>query len=75
MEKKTTEAAIESSPTWETLEAFARTGIQKLLQSILEEEVTELLGREKSARRTMSGNGVYSLLGDAKIYDPPSRRG
>jgi transposase-like protein len=52
MEKKTTEAAIESSPTWETLEAFARTGIQKLLQSILEEEVTELLGREKSARRT-----------------------
>src|SRR6185437_966224 len=38
--------------TWETLETFARGGIQQLLQRVLEEEVDELLGRKKSERRT-----------------------
>lgn len=54
--KKITTAAAESSPpeirTWETLETFARGGIQELLQRVLEEEVDELLGRKKSERRT-----------------------
>ncbi len=34
-----------------TLEAFARENIQRFIQRLLEEEVTELLGRAKSERR------------------------
>jgi transposase-like protein len=36
---------------WATLEEFARLQIQSWFQQLLEEEVTELLGREKSERR------------------------
>jgi transposase-like protein len=39
-------------PQWATLEEFARLRIQGWLQDLLEEEVTELLGRRKSERRT-----------------------
>jgi len=52
VEKETTEGTTESTPTWATLEAFARKGIQELLQRVLEEEITELLGREKSERKS-----------------------
>jgi len=38
-----------SSATWETLEAFARAQVQDFIQQLLEDEVTELLGRRKSA--------------------------
>jgi len=51
MREQNTEAPVASRPTWETLERFARDGIQVWLQRLLEEEVTELLGREKSRRR------------------------
>jgi putative transposase len=37
--------------TWETLEAAVRQKAQAFIQRILDEEVTELLGREKSQRR------------------------
>ena len=40
-----------SRPTWEELEGWVREGAQEFIQGILEEEVTELLGREKSERR------------------------
>ena len=40
-----------SSPVWATLEAFARQAVQGFVQRLLEEEVTELLQRGKSARR------------------------
>ena len=40
-----------STPTWECLEALVREKAQEMVQRILEEEVTELLGREKSKRR------------------------
>jgi len=40
-----------SSATWETLESFARAQVQAFIQQLLEDEVTELLGRPKSARR------------------------
>ena len=46
-----------SSPTavcWENLEEFARRHIQAFLQGLLEEEVTALVGRQKSARRAVS---------------------
>jgi len=39
------------SSTWERLEEFAREHVQRFIQTLLEEEVTELLGRTKSARR------------------------
>jgi transposase-like protein len=68
--KKIATAAAESSRTarlpdaaelrtWETLETFARGGIQQLLQRVLEEEVDELLGRKKSERRTEEGAPGY----------------
>jgi putative transposase len=46
----TTEAAA-SMPSWETLESFARHGVQQLLQQVLEAEVAQLLGRQRSERR------------------------
>ncbi len=51
MRKKSTESGEESRAEWETLEAFARHGMQRLLQQVLEEEVDELLGRARYARR------------------------
>lgn len=41
-----------SSGLWEHLEEFVRDHVQRFIQSFLEEEVTALLGRTKSARRT-----------------------
>ena len=56
MEKQSTERVIESRPdpsrvVWDHLEAFARQGVQDLLQQVLEEAVAALLGRERYARR------------------------
>ena len=56
MEKQSTERLIESRPNpgcvvWEQLEAFARQGVQDLLQRVLEEEVAAVLGRERYVRR------------------------
>ena len=41
-----------SRPMWETLEGMVREKAQEFIQQIMEEEVTELLGREKSGRRS-----------------------
>jgi putative transposase len=49
--EKTTEAGAASSPTWATLEAFARESMQQFLQRLLVEEVDGLLGRTRYARR------------------------
>jgi transposase-like protein len=51
MEKYTTSSRGTSRPAWETLESFARQSVQQLLQRVLEEEVTEFLGRERCERR------------------------
>ena len=37
--------------SWESIERFARGKVQQFVQRLLEEEVTELLGRERSERR------------------------
>ncbi len=50
MKKLTAEPAA-SRPQWDTLEAFARAHVQEFIQQLLEDEVTELLGRAKSVRR------------------------
>jgi transposase-like protein len=53
VKEKTTESIAASSPTWETLEAFARHSMQQLLQRMLEEEVDGLLARSRYERRTV----------------------
>ena len=47
MRKQTTEITSESRPEWETLEHWLRDRMQNLVQHVLEEEVTEFLGRVK----------------------------
>ena len=49
--QKMTVVAAASRPTFDTLETFARAHVREFIQQLLEDEVTELLGREKSARR------------------------
>jgi transposase-like protein len=51
MKEKSTETGPESRPAWESLEALARQGVQRLLQQLLEEEVEEVLGRRRYERR------------------------
>jgi hypothetical protein len=49
--KQTPGTSPASTPTWETLETFVRQKVQGVIQSVLEEEVTSLLGRQPSERR------------------------
>jgi putative transposase len=51
MRDQTTPSQESSSVCWESLETFVRHQAQKWVQSLLEEEVTEALGRLKSQRR------------------------
>lgn len=51
MEKRTTRDQDPSTVTWDHLEEWVRGKVQELIQTILEEEVTELLGRSRSERR------------------------
>lgn len=58
-----------SMPSWETLEGWARSQIQDLLQRVLEEEVTEVLGRTRYARRS----AVDGPPGSRNGYGKPRR--
>jgi len=58
-----------SSPTWETLEVWARVKVQEFVQALLEEEVSALLGREKSERRS----AVDAAVGYRNGYGKPRR--
>jgi putative transposase len=51
MGKLSTESQEPSRVIWSHLEEWVRGNVQELIQAILEEEVTELLGRSKAARR------------------------
>jgi transposase-like protein len=55
--------------TWEQLEEYARQHVQRFIQALLEEEVTELLGRTKSARR----DAVDAAPGYRNGYGKPRR--
>jgi transposase-like protein len=57
MSKRTRSTCPTSSVTWESLEDFARLKIQAWFQELLEQEVTELLGRKHHERRS-SVDGV-----------------
>ena len=51
MQEQNTEIGVSSSSPWDRLEDFVRDHVQRFIQALLEEEVTELVGRPKSARR------------------------
>ena len=57
------------TPVWEGLERLVRQRAQDFIQEILEEEVTELLGREKSKRR----EAVDASPGYRNGYGKPRR--
>src|SRR5258708_39233742 len=59
-----------ASSTWDRLEDFVREHIQRFIQALLEEEVTELLGRTKSSRR----EGVDASPGYLNGYGKPRRQ-
>jgi putative transposase len=68
MTQKTTTLESRTS-TWEQLEEFAREHVQRFIQTLLEEEVSELLGRTKSARR----DAVDPAPGYRNGYGKPRR--
>jgi putative transposase len=51
MQEHTADAPGASTVVWESLEAFVRLKVQEFIQTLLEAEVTALLGRAKSERR------------------------
>ncbi len=59
----------ESRPVWESLEGFARQGVQRLLQQVLEEEVEQVLGRARYERR----DGVDATPGYRNGFGKPRR--
>jgi transposase-like protein len=69
MKEQSTERVLESRPVWEGLEAFARHGVQDLLQRMLEEEVAAMLGRRRYARR----EGIDAAAGYRNGYGKPRR--
>jgi len=60
MGKQTTTGSQPSKVVWDNLEEWVRRKVQEFIQSLLEEEVTESLGRRKSERRkAVDGSAGY----------------
>jgi putative transposase len=66
MEQKITPPVGSSSEMWERLEVFVREHIQRFIQTLLEEEVTALLGRPRAARRGAVDAPAGMRNGDGK---------
>jgi len=60
---------VPAGPEWATLEGWARLQVQEFVQRLLEEEVTALLGRERSERR----HAVDAPVGYRNGYQKPRR--
>ena len=63
--------ALEEAPSkviWENLEEFTRLKIQEFVQRLLEEEVSELLGRTKSERRLTAAEAAPALVPAVPVY-------
>jgi putative transposase len=69
MKKQSTSQTDESSITWNNLEQWIRGQVQNFIQGVLEEEVTDLLGRQKSVRR----QPVNTSAGYRNGYGKPRR--
>ena len=67
MRKESTRVVHESRVHWEDLEEWVRRQIQRLIQELLEEEVTEFLGRGKWARRSLLDGGHGYRNGHGKV--------
>ena len=67
MGKQSTQGITQSRPTWETLEEWVREHVQAFIQRLLEDELTECVGREKSPRR--AAWMVASILGGNSLPD------
>ena len=66
MEQESTQGEARSSCTWAGLEGFVREQVQRFIQGVLEEEVTALLERPKSARRIAVDAPCGYRNGDSK---------
>src|SRR6266436_1277859 len=69
MKEQSIGTGAQSRPTWESLEALARQGVQRLLQQLLEEEVEQVVGRRRYARR----DGVDAAPGYRNGHGKPRR--
>src|SRR5262245_37320234 len=74
MRRNSREGSPSIRPTWETLEAWVRVKVQEFVQAVLEqavleEEVTETLGRPRYERR----DGVDAPVGHRNGYGKPRR--
>jgi putative transposase len=67
MTQKIATPELQANSTWEHLEAFVREHVQQFIQVLLEEEVTELLGRTKLTRREV----VDATPGSRNGYGKP----
>ena len=69
MGRSSREGRPSTRPTWETLEAWVRMKVQELVQAVLEEEVTEALGRQRYERR----DGIDAPVRHRNGYGKPRR--
>ena len=69
MRKENTKSTTESSLEWDHLEEWVRGQVQRLVQEMLEDEVTEFLGRVRSARRS----SLDGVAGYRNGYSRPRR--
>jgi hypothetical protein len=61
MKERITKVVDKSRVVWENLEAWVREKIQGYVQDLLEEEVTALLGREKSEIKRLMPWGAIAM--------------
>lgn len=66
MVKKNRPVGEKASPVWTELDAFMREQIQERFQELLEDEVTEWLGRPKSVRRGADQVGYRNGYGKSR---------
>jgi putative transposase len=66
MEQKTTTQSSSSSQMWERVEECVREQVQRVIQALLEEEVSALWGRPTSARRAPVDGPSGRRHGDGK---------
>ena len=61
MRKESTESRSESRPEWEQLEDWVRSQVQRLIQELLEEEVTEFLGKGEVGAQIRLGTQIPAI--------------
>src|SRR5262245_8873252 len=69
MRRSSRAETLAARPTWETLEAWVRAKVQEFVQDMLEEEVTDVLGRRRHQRRA----GVDTPVGYRNGSGKPRR--